>query len=127
MVKKSHTQPGIADTAIARDIHIKGDLTSANDIWIDGTLEGSISTEGNVIIAENGRINGDISARSIEARGGIDGNLSAQDAISCQPGARISGDLHAPDIAIASGAVVIGRLSRPDEPPDQEPELDEEA
>ena len=61
------------------DVTIDGDIKGASTITIDGTVNGNIQSEG-VIIAAEGLIKGNLSAKRFVNQGSIDGKVSAGDA-----------------------------------------------
>jgi cytoskeletal protein CcmA (bactofilin family) len=54
---------------------IKGDIISEGDFRIDGTLEGSIKTNGKIVIGKEGLVNGGLSCNNADVEGKIKGNL----------------------------------------------------
>ncbi|MEX0749133.1 MAG: polymer-forming cytoskeletal protein [Candidatus Saccharimonadales bacterium] len=111
MAKKSYTPANLADTVIAHDLRIKGDLTSDNDIWIDGQVEGNVTTHGNLSIGANGTITGDLIAHQVRVAGTVIGNIQAEGTLSCGDTAQITGSLQAGDLAVSSGAVIRGEVN----------------
>ncbi len=110
MAKKSPIQPDTADTIISRDLRIKGNLSSDNDIWIDGVVEGDVTTQGNISVGESGKILGGVSATEIRVSGTIHGDINAVESTVCDSTAEIDGDIHSPRLSVESGAVISGRI-----------------
>ena len=48
---------------------IKGDVESAGDIRIDGTLKGNLKTKGKVVIGTTGLIKGEVYCRNSDVEG----------------------------------------------------------
>ena len=59
---------------------VKGEISSSNDIRIDGTFEGKIKSKGRVVVGEKALIKGDI--------------ICAKDTLSLKSSSKVKGDLH---------------------------------
>lgn len=95
-------------TVIGRETRIKGRITGAHDIDVQGHVEGELSVDGNVRVDTHATIAADIRGHRITVRGAIKGDLSADEAIALEDGARVVGDLRAPRVAIAQGGLLRG-------------------
>lgn len=111
MSKKSYNHPDISETAITSDLHVKGDIASENDVWIDGHIEGGVSTHGIVTLGQNARVEGDITARLVRINGHVEGNVEAGESLTCHAAAVVQGDITTRDVRVDSGAVINGRLT----------------
>lgn len=60
---------------------------------IDGDLEGNLETTGNVLVGENARIAGNITARSITVGGIIKGNVVAPEQVHLLSSSIVIGDI----------------------------------
>lgn len=99
------------ETIIGESIKVKGNFNGNGNIVIDGTLEGSLRTKGNVFIGEKAKITGNIEAQEIIINGEISGNLSTKEDLSVGSTAKISGDIECSHLAIEHGAILNGRCS----------------
>ncbi len=73
---------------------IKGEITSPNDIRIDGTFEGRIISQAKVVVGEKAIIKGDIICCNADFWGRIDGNFFVKDTLSLKDTCVVEGDLH---------------------------------
>lgn len=73
---------------------IKGEITSPNDIRIDGSFEGRICSQAKVIVGDKAVIKGDIICNVAELWGRIDGNFFVKDTLSLKESCVVNGDLH---------------------------------
>lgn len=73
---------------------IKGDVSSHNDIRIDGSLEGNIVSDGKVVVGERAVIKGVIVSENVDFSGKIAGQIFAKDTLSLKESACVDGDLH---------------------------------
>ena len=97
---------------VGKSVVFKGTLTSAEDMTIDGHVEGSIEVrEQGLTIGPDADIRADIVAKNITIHGTVIGNIRAGAKVDIRATGRIEGDLTAPSVVIAEGAVVCGRVN----------------
>ena len=92
---------GSNDSASVNDISrisagsvIKGEITSPNDIRIDGTFEGRIFSQAKVVVGEKAVIKGDIICNNADFWGKINGDFFVKDTLSLKDTCVVEGDLH---------------------------------
>lgn len=73
---------------------VKGEITSSNDIRIDGTFEGKIYSKGRVVVGEKALIKGDIICSNVDFWGTMEGNFFVKDTLSLKSSSKVKGDLH---------------------------------
>lgn len=73
---------------------IKGEISSPNDIRIDGTFEGKIFSKGKVVVGEKAVITGDIICTNVDFWGKMHGNFYVKDTLSLKETCTVEGDLH---------------------------------
>jgi len=111
MPRKNSYSSGLADTVIDAGLAIKGDLASDNDILIDGTVEGSVTTGGNLSVGQSADIKGPLKARSIVIAGQVEGDVEAVEAVTLEATGHLEGDVETPQLGIAPGAYLHGKIS----------------
>lgn len=67
----------MTDSRISSDVTIDGDIKGTSTITVDGTVNGNIQSEG-VVIAAEGKVTGNVSAKSFVNEGSIAGKVSAE-------------------------------------------------
>lgn len=97
------------ETIIGESIKVKGNFNGNGNIIIDGFLEGSLKTKGNVFIGPKAKINGSVEAQEIIINGEISGNLVTKDYLSIGETAKITGDIECARISIDTGAIINGK------------------
>ena len=98
--EKKVTKPKTMERNIlAKNTRIIGDLSSEGDFRIDGILEGTLATNGRVIIGLDGSVKGNVQCDNAEIEGHFSGEL------------KVSKMLTVKSTAIISGDVVLGKLS----------------
>lgn len=98
------------DTILGEACEIKGNITSKSSIKLDGRIEGNVSTQGVVIIAQKGAVVGDVSSKELVVYGSVEGTIHA-DSLHLQPTARIVGEINAKSLQIEAGAVYQGAVN----------------
>jgi len=96
---------------IGKSVVIKGELSGSEDLYIDGTVEGSIQLQGNnLVVGPNGHVHADINAKNVEIQGKLEGNIRATDCAELRKSAVILGDITTQRIAIEDGAYFKGKV-----------------
>lgn len=72
----------------------KGEISSSNDIRIDGTFEGKIYSKGRVVVGEKACIKGDIICTNVDFWGSMEGNFFVKDTLSLKSSSKVNGNLH---------------------------------
>ena len=103
-------------TLFSNDAELKGTLSFATKLELNGRFEGEIHAEGPLVIGEKAVVKGDIqSTASIIIQGKMKGNITTTDRIELQNGAQLYGDVKAARLVVAEGAVFVGRSETPED------------
>lgn len=97
------------ETIIGESIRVKGNFNGNGNIIIDGSLEGSLKTKGNVFIGPKAKVSGSIEAQEVIINGEISGNLLVKDYLAVGETARINGDIECSRISVDTGAIINGK------------------
>jgi cytoskeletal protein CcmA (bactofilin family) len=96
---------------IGQGVSIEGKISSAQDLRIDGKVQGTIEVGNHgLIIGASAVIRANLVARSILVCGAVTGNVTATERLDVQATGSIEGDLKAPRLAMADGAIVRGKV-----------------
>jgi cytoskeletal protein CcmA (bactofilin family) len=96
---------------VGKSVVFKGELTSSEDMTIDGRIEGTIEVSGHALtIGPDADIRAEIVASTVSIRGKVTGTISADQMVELCATASIEGDIFTPRLAIADGAMVQGRV-----------------
>ncbi len=90
---------------------INGEVISNGDIRVDGTVVGSVSSKGKVVIGSTGNIEGEILCQNADVSGKIKGNISVAEILSLKATANLVGDITASKLSIEPGANFMGSCS----------------
>ncbi len=100
----------MAGTVIGEELTIEGELTSDEEVVVEGTLRGTLTTGDNVTVASGGVVEADIQAASLAVGGQVTGNVTASDRVDLQAGGRLIGDVKSARLTIADGASFKGNV-----------------
>jgi cytoskeletal protein CcmA (bactofilin family) len=89
--------------------HLHGELRFDASFRIEGKVEGSIVSDGVLVIGEGGEVDGDIRVGQIYISGTVRGTLHAAKKVQLCSQGRLFADLETPSLAIEDGAVFEGR------------------
>ncbi len=98
-------------TAVGPSLVVKGHITAAEHLIIEGEVEGTIVLpDQGVAISGSGQVRGEVCARTITVLGRVDGSLTASALIELRASAIVTGRLAAPLLSIEEGARFHGRV-----------------
>ena len=97
-------------TYVAVGSRIEGSISGETEVVVDGSLDGCVKLEGRFVVGSRGRIEGEVTARSVQVSGHVHGKVRATEKIEVAHSGSIAGDLTAPLISIAEGGVCNGRI-----------------
>ena len=100
---------------LEKDSSFKGEFKSECDFRVDGCFEGSIETNGKVVIGKNGRIEGTVVCSSADIEGAINGTIHVKDLLSIRSTGEVKGDVVMSKLVVESGAIFNAKSSMKDE------------
>ena len=114
MFSRSSKPQSRIDSLIGATTRIEGNLFFSGGLRVDGAVRGNVAAlpdqPGTLVISEQARIDGEVSAAHIVVNGTIVGPVHASETLELQTGSRVKGDVHYKNLEIQQGAVVEGRL-----------------
>ncbi|MBD0864699.1 MAG: polymer-forming cytoskeletal protein [Rhodobacteraceae bacterium] len=99
---------------LSADLHTTGNMKTAGDIQVEGTVEGDIRAHL-LTIGESATVNGEIVADDVVVNGRVVGRVRGLK-VRLTSTARVEGDIIHKTIAIESGAHFEGSVQRQDDP-----------
>lgn len=110
----SPVSPGLTaptPSCLGPGLHIKGEISSDEDLRLDGKVEGSISLGGNrLTVGGSAHIRADIVAREVLVAGEVTGNVTARERVEIKKGGSVVGDLSTARLAIEDGSFFKGSI-----------------
>jgi len=115
----------IADRATARlgsSLHVKGEISGNEDLYIDGTVEGQVHLdERKLTVGATAKLTADIIAGQVIVYGSVKGNVRGKGKIEIKKDGSVNGDLTTAQIIIEDGAYFKGAIEI-DSSEDKEPD-----
>ena len=90
---------------------ITGDIKSKGDIRVDGSLKGSIETEGKVVVGQGGVVEGDVVCQDADVAGVLKAKITVSQLLSLKSSAKLNGDIVTNKLSIEPGATFSGSCS----------------
>lgn len=99
------------ETIIAHGVRVEGEFVSQGNVVIEGDVQGSIQTGGDLRIGEEAKITADVIAANAVIAGEVRGNIQISGKLELLPSSKIIGDVHADVLSVGAGAQVNGRVT----------------
>ena len=96
-------------TVIGSGARLEGNLIAAASLRIEGTVKGTITAEGDVIIAPEAEVSADVQSTNTTLGGHYTGNVVATGTIELTATARVEGNLTCRSLVVNKGAVFSGQ------------------
>lgn len=88
---------------------IEGNIVSAEDLHLDGTVKGDIKTTGCLILGKESNVEGNILASEAEVAGLITGTVESKGSLTIRATCKIFGDIVTRSLNVESGSSFNGR------------------
>jgi cytoskeletal protein CcmA (bactofilin family) len=105
--------PPQAHLTLGRGVRLEGKLSFSGTVRVDATFQGSIVTDGVLVVGEGAKVDAEISCGSVVVEGEVNGNIVASSAVELRPTSRLHGDVETPSLSIERGALFEGASRRP--------------
>ena len=83
---------------------IEGDIKSDGDVRIDGTLNGSLSIKGKLVLGTTGMVDGEVTCQNGDISGTITGKIKVGELLSLKATSKLMGDITTNKLSIEPGA-----------------------
>ena len=94
-------------TIITVGTKIRGEIEQECKMHIDGAFEGQMRSQSEVVIGQNGKVEGEIAAHKVIISGEINGTVKA-DTVDILPGGRLMGEVEAHNLIIEPKGIFEG-------------------
>jgi cytoskeletal protein CcmA (bactofilin family) len=103
--------PARGAARIGASIEIKGQVTGAEDLQIDGKVDGPVRLQGHeLIVGSTAELNSEIHAGEVIVSGKVLGNVHSRGRVDIRKDGSIIGDISSARISIEDGAHFKGRI-----------------
>ena len=100
----------MASTVIGAGITIEGEITTDEDVVVQGTVRGKLTAREGVTVEHGGSVDADVTGGAMSISGAVTGNIVSSDRVDLQAGSKVVGNVKATRITIADGAQFKGNV-----------------
>ncbi len=101
----------VEQATIGRSLVIKGEVSGAESLYVDGRIEGIINIADNrVTVGRNGSVAANIIAREVVIMGKVQGNIQCSDRLDIRSEGSLTGDVVTQRISVEDGAILKGSV-----------------
>ena len=101
----------IEQATIGRSLVIKGEISGAESLFVDGRIEGTVNIpEHRVTVGRNGVVTADVNAREVVIMGKVNGNIICSDRLDIRSEGSVTGDVVVQRISVEDGAILKGSV-----------------
>ncbi|SDG70562.1 bactofilin family protein [Desulfosporosinus hippei] len=116
MFKKISPSHSSGDTTlIAAECQITGSIKINGNARIDGKIEGTVQSTGDLVIGPSAFLTADIEANTVSIAGEVHGNIKTTDLLELNSTARLFGDISTRQFKVEQGARFTGMSQLLDE------------
>lgn len=87
---------------------LEGTLRAESDVRVSGRVVGQLDVQGRAIIAQEGTIEGEITATNADIAGSVQGEIRVEERLVLKSTARVDGDIMTDRIVVEEGARFTG-------------------
>jgi cytoskeletal protein CcmA (bactofilin family) len=96
-------------TLISPGTILKGDVKSNNDLRIDGTIHGNVSSSAKIVVGPSGHVDGNIEGANADITGKVTGNISVKELLQLRGESTVDGNIIAGKLQIDPTAIFNGK------------------
>ncbi len=104
---------GSSKVIIGNGVKLKGEITDADEVQIDGSADITVSAD-NLIIGSTGNLKGTIQTANADVWGDIDGDLKVSGTLTIQEQGSVSGSVEYQSLQIKLGGKIKGDVKASD-------------
>lgn len=98
----------LPETTLGEGVSFKGELVFERLLKIDGSFEGSLISNGKIIVGPKGKVKADINLQEAIIEGQVEGNITVKEKVELRGGAIVYGDVKARNLCVDEGVTIVG-------------------
>ena len=96
---------------IGPSISVKGEITGAEDLLVQGFVDGTVNLKQNVVtVGKSGRVNANVYGRVIHVEGEVTGDCYGTEQVIVHKSGTVRGNITAPRVTLEDGARLKGAI-----------------
>lgn len=100
-------------TQISTSITVKGDIIGESDVRIAGSIIGTVSITGDLIVEKTGVVEGEVKVNNATIAGTIKGNIECIEKLTLESTSKFIGNIKTKQLIIENGAFFQGGCVMP--------------
>ena len=100
---------GASKVIIGNGVKIKGEISEADDIQIDGQADLSMQTS-NLVVGGTGELKGNIQSNNLDVWGKLEGDIKVEGTLTIQEQGSVSGNIEYQDLQVKLGGKIKGDI-----------------
>jgi cytoskeletal protein CcmA (bactofilin family) len=100
---------GGSATLISPGTVLRGDMNSENDLRIDGTIYGNITSSAKIVVGPLGYVEGNIMGKQADITGKVSGNITVEESLQLRAESNVNGNLQAANLQVDPSAIFNGQ------------------
>ena len=93
---------------LSESVLVEGDIQTTRDIRIDGTLVGTVRTNGRLILGPSSRVTGKINSPNIDVFGRMEGEVVSTGTVVLRAKSQVKGTITTEMLVVEAGAIFNG-------------------
>lgn len=110
MKKQPQAVGAAGESIIAEGTVVTGEVQSDRAVIVHGTIQGKVNIRSDLIVAESGLVEADVTAENVSISGRIKGRTEARRLFELKNTGTIEGEIVAKSVKIDEGGRVIGKI-----------------
>lgn len=102
-------ETSVRNNLIGNGTTIKGEIIATGDIRIDGTIVGTVKSNGKIVVGQQGVVEGDMICNSTDISGRVKGAVRVEELTSLKSTSRLEVELYTKQLFIEVGAIFTGK------------------
>lgn len=100
----------MAGTVIEEGLEVEGEISSEDELYINGSVRGKLHCSDAVSVGANGIVEAEVKSNSLTIAGQVKGDVNVTERVDLQAGGRLIGDVKTARFTIADGATFKGNV-----------------
>ena len=96
---------------LSEGVIVEGVIQTPRDIRIDGTLVGTVHTDGRLVLGPSSRVTGKVNSPNIDVSGNVEGDIVSTGIVVLRAKSNVKGTISAATMVVEVGAVFNGECS----------------
>ena len=110
MKRQPQAAGAVGESIIAEGTVVTGEIQSNSAVIVHGTIKGKVNIQSDLIVAESGLVEADVTAENVSISGRIKGRTEARRLFELKNTGTIEGEIVARSVKIDEGGRVIGKI-----------------